>query len=127
LDRSVSIALAREKRGVAAPTITPSFRTSRCKVKSVGGTVQMTWNHGTTSTASVSGKFHDSKGARADRRIRCNRPDLRGRGNDAAARQLPARSVLGRDQPDHRIARDLYCLAAVARAGGSGGNRSRGR
>jgi hypothetical protein len=61
LDRSVRIAVAREKRGVAAPTITPSFRTSRCKVKSVGGTVQMTWNDGTTSTASVSGSSTTQK------------------------------------------------------------------
>lgn len=38
-----------------------TFPTDPCKVKSVSGTLDMTWSDGSTSTASVSGKFHDSK------------------------------------------------------------------
>lgn len=37
------------------------FPPSPCKVKTVSGVLDMTWNNGMTSSATVSGKFRDSK------------------------------------------------------------------
>ncbi len=41
--------------------IVQTFPPSPCRVKSVSGTLDVTWNDGTTSSATVSGKFRDSK------------------------------------------------------------------
>jgi hypothetical protein len=38
-----------------------TFPPSPCKVKSVSGTLRMTWDDGTTSSATVGGKLRDSK------------------------------------------------------------------
>lgn len=49
------------------------------------------------------------------RHVRSNRPDLRQRRNSAHARQPPAQPVPGRNQPDHRHARNLHLLGVKQR------------
>src|ERR1700751_2675509 len=38
-----------------------TFPPTPCKVKSLSGTIEVPWGNGTTSTAPISGRFHDSK------------------------------------------------------------------
>jgi hypothetical protein len=45
----------------AISLVVQTFPPSPCKVKSVTGTVNVTWNDGRTSSGAVSGKFRDSK------------------------------------------------------------------
>ena len=45
----------------AISLVVQTFPPSPCKVKAVSGVLDMTWADGTTSSATVSGKFRDSK------------------------------------------------------------------
>jgi hypothetical protein len=58
---SVCIAGKPTSGDFAITTIVQTFPPSPCKVKAVSGTLDMTWSDGTTSSATVSGKFRDSK------------------------------------------------------------------
>jgi hypothetical protein len=44
----------------AISLVVHTFPPSPCKVKDVTGTLGLTWNNGTTSSAAVDGKFKDS-------------------------------------------------------------------
>src|SRR5579862_1389210 len=82
-----------------------TFPPNPCKVKSVSGTLDVSWGDGTTSTAAVSGKFRDSKALPLSGTFSSTDPTYPG---------LPASIVLNNFPPDPCLAQTSPITGTLA-------------
>jgi hypothetical protein len=88
-----------------------TFPPNPCKVKSVSGTIDVTWGDGTTSTATVTGKLHDSKALDLAAAFDATDPSFASDPLTVLLDNFPPNPCLAATQPDHRHAPDRAGVA----------------